>query len=323
MLRDMTLEAISIQHAASGAKASILPGLGFNCFQWQATVDGELRELLWFDPNLLSGTTKPTRSGIPLLFPFSGRITGSAVTFEGKTYDVSDHLDDFGNPIHGFVLKRAWRVVGKSDDRVTGEFQASVDDPSLVAKWPADFRVRVTYQISADTLRSEFEVYNPDTKLLPFGLGTHGYFRVPLGKAGDAKECVLTIPARYNWGLSDKLVPTTELKVTPLSEGLNHGMKLEDKNLDNLLTDLTFENQICTTSVADPTTKRRLTVRFGNEFANCVVFVPPHHEAVCIEPYTTAPDPFRLQTMGVDAHLQLLAPGSIWKSWIEMRIAAD
>ena len=102
----MALEAISIEHAASGAKASILPGLGFNCYQWQAKLGGEAHELLWFDPDLLNGTAKPTRSGIPLLFPFAGRIGGAAVTFEGKTYNVADHLDDFGNPIHGFVLKR-------------------------------------------------------------------------------------------------------------------------------------------------------------------------------------------------------------------------
>ena len=317
----MTLETISIEHRPSGAKASLLPGLGFNCYQWQVPLDGETCEMLWFDPQLTSGNAKPTRSGIPLLFPFAGRIGGPEISFDGKTYNVADHLDDFGNPIHGFVMKRPWRVIEKTDDRVTAEFQASIDEPSLVAKWPADFRIRVSYQISANSLRTEIEVHNPDTKLLPFGLGTHAYFRSPLGKAGDAKQCVLTIPARYDWQLTDKLVPGTELNVTPLSEKLNAGLTIGDTFLDNLLTDLTFQNRTCTTSLADPLTKRTLTVSFGDEFANCVVFIPPHREAVCIEPYTTAPDAFRLQTMGVDARLRLLAPGSTWQSWIEMKVA--
>jgi aldose 1-epimerase len=316
----MSLESICITDAASGSKACILPGLGFNCYQWQAKLAGETRELLWFDPELLEGKAKPTRSGIPLLFPFAGRIAGAKISFDGKTYDVSDHLDDFGNPIHGFVMKRAWRAIEKTEDRVAGEFQASVDEPGLLEKWPADFRIRVSYQISADGLRSEFEVHNPDSKLLPFGLGTHAYFRTPLGSAGDAKRCVLTVPARYDWSLTDKLVPGTELVITPLAEQLNQGLTIGDTFLDNLLTDLTFDKRVCTTSLADPLSKRQLTVTFGDEFANCVVFIPPHREAVCIEPYTTAPDAFRLQTMGVDARLRLLAPGSTWKSWVEMKI---
>jgi len=316
----MSLESICITDATSGAKACILPGLGFNCYQWQAKLAGETRELLWFDPELLEGKAKPTRSGIPLLFPFAGRIAGPKISFDGKTYDVSDHLDDFGNPIHGFVMKRPWRVIEKTEDRVVGEFQASVDEPSLLEKWPADFRIRVSYQISAAGLRSEFEVHNPDSKLLPFGLGTHAYFRTPLGSSGDAKRCVLTVPARYDWALTDKLVPGTELVITPLAEQLNQGLTIGDTHLDNLLTDLTFNQRVCTTSLSDPLIKRQLTVTFGDEFANCVVFIPPHREAVCIEPYTTAPDAFRLQTMGVDARLRLLAPGSTWKSWVEMKI---
>ena len=65
------------------------------------------------------------------------------------------------------LLCSAWRVIEKADDRVTAEFQASIDEPALVAKWPADFRIRVSYQISANSLRTEIEVHNPDTKLLP------------------------------------------------------------------------------------------------------------------------------------------------------------
>lgn len=315
----MSLESVSIAHP-SGAKASVLPGVGFNCYQWQVPQAGSTRELLWFDPELLSGKAKPTRSGIPLLFPFAGRIRGTSVSFEGKQYDIADTLDDFGNPIHGFVLKRAWRIIEKQADRLTGEFQASKDAPEIVGKWPADYRIRVSYELSENSLRSEIEVHNPDTRLLPFGLGTHAYFRLPLGAAGDIQQCVLTVPARYRWLLDDKLVPTHELKSTPLTEGLQQGLVVGDTQLDDLLTDLTFQDKVCSTRIHDPKNQRTLTVTFGDEFANCVVFIPPHREALCIEPYTSAPDAFRLQTMGINAHLRLLAPGSTWKSWVKMQI---
>jgi aldose 1-epimerase len=316
----MALETISIEDP-SGAQARVLPELGFNCYQWQVPINREPRELLWFDPLLLEGKAKPTRSGIPILFPFAGRIRGTQLTFEGHNYDIADTLDDFGNPIHGFVLKRRWRVVEKSSDRVTAEFQPTVDDPAIASKWPADYRLRVSYQISAATLRSDIEVYNPDSKLLPFGFGSHPYFRMPLGNLGDIGQCELTVPARYRWELDDKLLPLHELCATPLTEQLNAGLTIGSTSLDDLLTDLAFEKRVFTAAVSDPRNQRSLSVTFGNEFANCVVFIPPHREALCIEPYTTAPDAFRLQTLGVDARLRLLGPGSTWRAWFEMRLS--
>jgi aldose 1-epimerase len=318
----MSLETISLSHP-SGAKISLLPSLGFNCYQWQVPSQGKPRELLWFDPDLPSGKARPTRSGIPLLFPFAGRIRDPLLTFEGKTYDIADTLDDFGQPIHGFVLKRPWRVVAKSLDSVTGEFQASVDDPTLLAKWPADYRIRVSYQLAEHSLRSEVEVFNPDTRLLPFTLGTHPYFRLPLASGGTLGQCVLRVPARYHWRLSDRLIPTCELHATPLTEQLTAGLTLGDMRLDELLTDLEFVERRFQATVTDPAAQLRLTVEFGNEFANCVLFIPPHREAVCIEPYTSSPDAFRMQTMGMNAHLRLLHPGSTWKASIEMRMEAD
>src|SRR5262245_45598652 len=104
----MAIEEVTIEDPKTGARAHILPSLGFNCYRWQLTVDQQPRELLWFDPALLTGHAKPTRSGIPLLFPFAGRIRDSELLFEGQKYDVSDTLDDFGQPIHGFVLSRPW-----------------------------------------------------------------------------------------------------------------------------------------------------------------------------------------------------------------------
>lgn len=316
----MSIESILLEHPASGTKANVLPSLGFNCYQFSTKSAGEQIELIWFDPALLEGKAKPTRSGIPILFPFASRIRGREISFEGQTYDVGEHFDDFGNPIHGFVFGRKWRVVEKAADRIVGEFQASVDAPDIVARWPADYRIRVSYQVLAGTLRSEIEVHNPDTKLLPFGFGTHGYFRLPLGQAGKLDQCVLTVPSRYRWGLDANLIPTHELVATPLVEELEAGLAIGTRQLDDLLTGLHFENGVCTTSLYDPAAKRRLSVSFGNEFANCVIFIPPHRQALCIEPYTTAPDSFRLQTMGIDANLRLLSPGKTWRAWVEMKL---
>ena len=47
---------------------------------------------------------------------------------------------------------------------------------------------------------------NPDTGPLPFGFGTHPYFRVPLGGTSGA-ECRVTVPVEDQWEL-EGLLPT-------------------------------------------------------------------------------------------------------------------
>jgi aldose 1-epimerase len=316
----MSDPTITISHAASNTSATIAPQFGFNCYRWQAPIGGSPRDLLWYDPDFLVGKAKPTRSGIPLLFPFAGRIRGSQLSFDGKTYDIVDTLDDLGNPIHGFVLNRPWRIVEQTEDKLVGEFQPSVDAPNVLAKWPADYRLRVTYHVGPSSLSCKIEVHNPDDKLLPFGFGSHPYFRLPLGDQGSLANCQLTVPAHFVWQLDDQLLPTHQLHRAELAQAFERGETLGKSSLDNLLTGLQFEDRICHAHVDDPQNGQRLSVRFGSEFANCVVFIPPHREAVCIEPYTTAPDAFRLQTMGLNAHLRFLPPGGTWHGEIDMRL---
>ena len=73
----MPVEAITIQDSATGTTASIAPQLGFNCFSFRPVVAQRPIEVLWHDPQFREGTTRPSRSGIPILFPFAGRIRGA------------------------------------------------------------------------------------------------------------------------------------------------------------------------------------------------------------------------------------------------------
>src|SRR5437868_2453751 len=52
-----------------GSVAEVWPALGFNCIRWQAVRDGQSLDLLNADPGLINNG-RPTRSGIPVLFPF-------------------------------------------------------------------------------------------------------------------------------------------------------------------------------------------------------------------------------------------------------------
>ena len=127
----MTIQVADITDPTSGAKARVSVTQGFNCFSWKPMLDDGPREMLWADPAFDSGEKRPSGSGIPLLFPFPGRIGGAAFTFGGRDYQLEPG-DAYGNAIHGFVLNRAWRVVEQTAARVVGEFQASIDDAAIL-----------------------------------------------------------------------------------------------------------------------------------------------------------------------------------------------
>ena len=140
----MNSSLITITDEDSGSSARVLVSLGYNCFSLRPVLEDGPREMLWSDSGFELGDKRPSGSGIHLLFPFPGRIGGAAYEFGGREYNLEPG-DAFGNAIHGFVFNRPWRVVEQSASRAVGEFQASVDDRSILERWPGDFRIRVSY----------------------------------------------------------------------------------------------------------------------------------------------------------------------------------
>lgn len=309
---------IELADPAHGSSARIWAEQGFNCFSYGVDFQGERVELLWSAEDLLGGTARPSRSGIPLLFPYAGRIRGTQVQFAGKTWPL-EPADQFGNAIHGFVLNRPWRVVERTEQHVTGEFRAATDDPALLERWPADFRIRVTYALAGAALQSRVEVFNPSESMLPFWLGTHGYFRVPLSASSAREQCRIRVPASEYWELAD-LVPTGERKPVDAGRDLRSGQAFGAMQPDDVLTGLEFDaNGWCTCTVEDPQAGRKLDVVFDRAFGECVVFIPPHREAICLEPYSSVPNAIELQGQGIPTGLVCLPPGETWTGRIEMR----
>ncbi len=318
----MAPTCVAIRDAESGAEARVLAGFGFNCFSFRVPHGDADIELLWSEEGFEQGTKRASGSGIPILFPFPGRIQGVEFEWDGRRFKLQDG-DGRGNAIHGFVHQRPWRVIEQSASRVVGQFQASQDDPELLDRWPADFLITVRYEVAGQSLKSRLVVENPGDTPLPCGLGTHPYFRVPIGP-GTADNCVVRFPVTQQWELDGMI--TTGQRV-PLTEGENYleGVKFADMTLDNVFSGLESREGACLASIDDPHDDPhggpRMEMEFSDLFRECVVYNPPHREAVCIEPYTCAPDPFRLHKQGVDAGLRILRPGESLSVDIEIRLA--
>src|SRR5260370_19129865 len=65
----------ALEEIGEPTRAEIWPALGFNCYRWQIAKNNQPIDLLYADPQLFDNG-KPTRSGIPILFPFPNRLRG-------------------------------------------------------------------------------------------------------------------------------------------------------------------------------------------------------------------------------------------------------
>jgi len=314
----MAVESITISDAITGASARILVGFGLNCYQFQAVSDDGPVDVIWSDPGFASGEKSPSGSGFPILFPFPGRIRGTSLGWRGREYTLEEG-DGLGNAIHGFVHRRRWQVIEQSPGRIKGRFQASVDAPEILQSWPADFRLTVTFEIIGNMLDATFEVENPSDRPLPCGLGTHPYFRVPLGPDGSAADCLITVPVTQQWELVNMIATGKKLPVED-AVAYRQGLRFADTSFDNVFSGLRFEGDRCTAGITDPARGRRVTISFDREFRECVVYNPPHRKAICIEPYTCVPDAVRLSEQGVDAGLRVLEPNEAFTARVTIQV---
>jgi aldose 1-epimerase len=313
----MKSEIAVLKDSASGAEAQVLVSQGFNLFRFTAMPRGKPLEVLYAPGDFASGQLRPSKGGIPLLFPFPGRIAGTTFTWEGKQYELEPG-DAFGNAIHGFVMWRPWRVIEKSESKIVGQFHAGRDDPSLSARWPGDFRITASYTLRGNALSAEYLMENPGETPLPCGFGAHPYFRVPLG-GSDAAGCLVTLPVEAKWELVDMLPTGKKLKLADAVD-YQSGKAFGGLHVDDVFSELIFHDGWTTTTINDPQSGRSIVQRFNDVFRECVVFTPPHREAICIEPYTCVPGGFGLAARGIEAGLRVLQPGEAFMGRVEIAV---
>lgn len=315
----------SLRRDSTGTLAEFWPAFGFNCLRWCVKTESGSHELLYHTPEWETNPV-PTRSGIPILFPFPNRIRDGVYRDRGKEYRLPLNDSTKKNAIHGFSPRHSWRVFGyqvEADNAwIHADFQPSKDAPETTSLWPEDYVLTIIYRLSDNALQLESRVRNLGTQALPFGLGFHPYLRFPCADA-DISRYRLHAPARSIWESVDNL-PTGQLQAVPDSLNWNRPRTVGSAQLDTLYGDLG-----CITQRQDGLLLR---AQLGHDeypgavqlwttidFRESVLFTPPHRQAICIEPYTCATDAVNLQERGIDAGWKTLAPGETWSGTIEFR----
>lgn len=302
-----TNETVEIR-GPSGSLAVVHTGYGFNCARFAVASDAGTIEVIWSEPGFGPGSP-PALSGIPVLFPFGGRLVGTSFRWRGAEYTITDGLIENGTAIHGLVLNRPWRVIEQAGNRVVGEFHASLDEPALLEQWPADFRIRIAYEIGPTSLSCDITIANPDDKPLPYGFATHGYFRTPL-ESGDGEAFQVTVPAAATWVLGEHAIPTGAIRPVDVANDLRDGSPIAGRQFNTVYTELeTDEDGAVVCTVRDPATGRTVVITASGGFREVVVWNPPHREAIAIEPYTCVVTAFDVQERGHDSGLRVLESG--------------
>ena len=300
-------------------RAVIVPTLGFTCIEFVTTIEHQAVSVLDCEAEILSGDCRPGRSGIPILFPFPNRIREGRFSYRGKTYEVPPPAW-FPQTIHGFCVDRAWRVIDSTPHSLTGEFQLSRDAPERFQQWPADARLAVKYTVERARLRADILIENPDAVPLPWGFGTHPYFKLPLGMGHPPESCVIRAAASQQWQL-DQCFPTGKRVPVPVKKDLRSGWQYGTCPLDDVYAGLTLEDGAIVQPIDDPESGRRMTQRSSPEFRELVLFTPQARPVICLEPYTCTTDAANLQSQGHDAGWRELEPGKTASLWFELEVS--
>lgn len=153
-IAELTLEYGGVSARAAPARGGLITAL---------SIAG--RDLLFMDRSTLLDPAKSVRGGIPLLFPFAGRLDGDRLIHAGSTMKQ-----------HGFARNKAWTVI----EQRPGFVRLGLDDDAETRQvYPHTFRIEQALTVLPQGLQVELLIHNRGTAPMPIAPGWHPYFPCP------------------------------------------------------------------------------------------------------------------------------------------------
>jgi len=307
---------------AQSERAVIVPAAGCQCLSYSV---GAL-DIIAGPPNPDSWRAHPHRGGIPILFPWPGRIAGARFNFKGREYLLPINEPARGHAIHGFACERSFRVSRQGPYYVTAILDSS-EHPDLETIWPWPFILEINYEVG-NGLRMRARISNSGNSTMPFGFGAHPYFHAPLDPRASRDAIRMQLDADARWPLDASMIPSGP--PVPLAGKY-------DLRVPHPLGAETFDDAFRMRPAADasaprarmidPSLNLAVEVRADSAFGDFVVFAPANNprangQVVALEPYTCAPDAFNLASRGIDSGARELAPGQTFEAGFEIRLSA-
>lgn len=211
------------------------------------------------------------------LFPFIGRLTNNSYCLRETQYPMS---------IHGFAWTSEFAVVEKMTDRLILELS---DNEETRKQYPFAFSFRITYVLKNDKVEITLSVENRSETVMPFGVGGHPGFNVPLVEGEQFEDYSITFsqicfpdrvgftPAVYMSGYDERYLLEDDVLIR-----LRHDLFDDDAIiLKNMAREVTLKSDKCGKGV-------KVTYP---DLGYLGIWHMPKTDApyVCIEPWSSLP----------------------------------
>lgn len=124
----------------------------------------------------------------PVLFPIVGQLKNNTYRYQDKTYTLERH---------GFARNLAFNVTEVKSDSIRLTLK---EQDATLAVYPFHFILNISYQLHENTLKVIYEIVNTGKDSMPFSIGAHPAFNVPLNKGENYNDYFLIFNKTENAG---------------------------------------------------------------------------------------------------------------------------
>jgi aldose 1-epimerase len=289
------------------AVAWVCPELGANVVALAVKTERGWKHVLHQDgpANLRE---RPSRFGLPILFPFPGHMVGGRYRWQGVEYVMPMLNPSAPSYTHGFAHQRPWRVTHHASTAVFAVLDTRTDlEPEQRAGYPFDLTLALEVSLAYGALTVTLAAANVGSVEAPVGIGLHPYFDPAFFSDRDRTALSVQLPGQRARQLtSNPPIPTGASQpaqpgaaITPVALGRQMLVSRTDFG-DGRTASIVGRDAAAGSSVVE------LGMDVGWE--DVLLFAPFDGPSISLEPHTGAPGAASLPEGDPDG-LRGLAPG--------------
>ena len=104
----------------------------------------------------------------PILFPIVGSLKDKTTYIDSKAYSMTQH---------GFLRDQKFSLLKYKKNEIR---LVNIYDEATLKMYPFKYKAVVTYKLNSKRIRTQIEIFNLDTKVLPFNIGGHPGITCPM-----------------------------------------------------------------------------------------------------------------------------------------------
>ena len=248
------------------------------------------------------------------LVPYSNRIAGARLSFDGREHVLARNFGDSPHAIHGVGWQRAWTVASAAETHA----QLALDHGARsgdAAAWPWPFRATQTFALSPSArgaaLHVRLAIENTGDRAFPFGLGWHPFFPKP-------PDTTLAFAASHVWENDATEIPIRRVVVPP-------AWRFDvARPLGEVVFDHVFEPATGAATIAWPAARLAVTIEADGALDRRVVYVPPGRDFLAFEPASHMTDAFNRAARGErGTGTRILPPGASFSCTMRLVARAE